>query len=416
MRKRMLGKGGGLPPMHENSASSGSRAGGASGSTSNHYEPVMWNEFFDEKVLVKTDYGMEFNVYRKGDSSLPAILFVHGGGFTGLNEVEQYLFLAKKKKQISFFHRFHYVYHIFQLFSTWSHFVKSITSQSKVQCICPDLRGHGLSTPYPTSESSASNSKFYSLDNFSKDLTSIMTQMPGFKNVVSPPKICIFGHSMGGAIVSHVANSPEFYQVACIALFDVIEGSAMAALPSMEGVIKARPKYFPDEESAVKWALQTNYIKNLDSARVSMPSQVKKIENIAENDENQQKIPNQENGQNNQLKYTWRTDLLKTRPFWDEWFRGMDKKFLATPCGPKLVLVTDPSNLDKEMTIAQMQGKFQIQMLPQSGHAVHEDQPVQIATKITDYLKRFRIAEPVAGGFGNDARGKSGLVFKTYGN
>ena len=123
-----------------------------------------------------------------------------------------------------------------------------------------------------------------------------------------------------------------------------------------------------------------------------MPSQVKKIENIAENDENQQKIPNQENGQNNQLKYTWRTDLLKTRPFWDEWFRGMDKKFLATPCGPKLVLVTDPSNLDKEMTIAQMQGKFQIQMLPQSGHAVHEDQPVQIATKITDYLKRFRIA------------------------
>jgi protein phosphatase methylesterase 1 len=369
MRKRMQGKGGGLPPMHENSVSS---ARGASGTS--HYDPVAWNEFFDEKVLVETDYGMEFNVYRKGDSSLPAILFVHGGGFTGL---------------------------------TWSHFVKSITSQSKVQCICPDLRGHGLSTPYPTSDSS-SNSNFYSLDNFTKDLTSIMSQMPGFKNVESPPKICIFGHSMGGAIVSHVANSPEFYQVACIALFDVIEGSALAALPSMEGVIKARPKYFADEQAAVKWALQTNYIKNVDSARVSMPSQVKKVEETIENDENGQ------NAENPQNKYTWRTDLLKTRPFWDEWFRGMDKKFLETSCGPKLVLVTDPSNLDKEMTIAQMQGKFQIQMLPQSGHAVHEDQPVQIATKITDYLKRFRIAEPVAGGFGSDARGKSGLVFKSY--
>jgi len=235
-----------------------------------------------------------------------------------------------------------------------------------------------------------------------------MSQMPGFKNVESPPKICIFGHSMGGAIVSHVANAPEFYQVACIALFDVIEGSALAALPSMEGVIKARPKYFADEQAAVKWALQTNYIKNVDSARVSMPSQVKKVEETIENDGNGQ------NAENPQNKYTWRTDLLKTRPFWDEWFRGMDKKFLATSCGPKLVLVTDPSNLDKEMTIAQMQGKFQIQMLPQSGHAVHEDQPVQIATKITDYLKRFRIAEPVAGGFGSDARGKSGLVFKSY--
>merc|ERR1711879_633582 len=112
-------------------------------------------------------------------------------------------------------------------------------------------------------------------------------------------------------------------------------------------------------------------------------------------------------------KLCWRTDLSKTRPFWDEWFRGMDEKFLTSNCGPKLVLIADPQSLDKTMTIAQMQGKFQIQMLPQSGHAVHEDQPEQIATKISAYLKRFRIAEPVGGGgFGQDFTKSSRLVFK----
>merc|ERR1719219_819659 len=194
---------------------------------------------------------------------------------------------------------------------------------------------------------------------------------------------------MGGAIVSHTANSPNFYAVACVALFDVIEGSAIQALPAMEGVIRKRPKSFSNQQAAVKWALDTSYIKNVSSSRVSMPSQVVKT------------------GYN---EFSWRTDLMRTRPFWEEWFRGMDKKFLATPCGPKLVLVADPSNLDKEMTIAQMQGKFQIQMLPQSGHAVHEDQPEQIAAKISNYLKRFRIAEPVKGGYGQDPMTRSGLI------
>merc|ERR1712087_538544 len=96
-----------------------------------------------------------------------------------------------------------------------------------------------------------------------------------------------------------------------------------------------------------------------------------------------------------QDKFNWVTDLSKTRPFWDSWFRGMDKKFLSANCGPKIVLVQDPNNLDKEMTIAQMQGKFQIQMLSSSGHAVHEDQPHKITQKISSYLARFKLAEEI---------------------
>lgn len=293
-----------------------------------------WEQYFDEKLNFINEDGQKFNVYRKGDSSLPALLLIHGGGFTGL---------------------------------TWSHFVNEITKLSKVQCIAPDLRGHGLSTTFDDSHD------FYSLDNFCKDLTFIVQSLPGFKDTQKIPQIILFGHSMGGAIVSHLANFKEFYAPACIALFDVIEGSALAALPAMEGVIKSRPNEFDSEHHAVNWALQTGYIKNTESAKISMPSQV-----IQSKD-----------------KFEWVTDLAKTRPFWDGWFRGMDKKFLNASCGPKIVLVQDPNNLDKEMTIAQMQGKFQIQMLPSSGHAVHEDQPLKIAQKISTYLARFKLAEQI---------------------
>merc|ERR1711976_415935 len=78
MRRRPpLRPSGGLPPMDENNTNSASQS-------RNFYEPVEWSEFFDEKLTIKTDYGMDFNVYRAGDVTHPAIVFVHGGGFTGL--------------------------------------------------------------------------------------------------------------------------------------------------------------------------------------------------------------------------------------------------------------------------------------------------------------------------------------------
>lgn len=357
---------GGLPPIDDKGFGEGGSGGSSRqslGSWDSGATAVEWDEYFDERLTVETDYGMKFNVYRKGDPTLPAILFVHGGGFTGL---------------------------------TWACFTKSITALTKCQCIAPDLRGHGLSSPYQAPQDPESDD-FYSIANFSKDISQIIGQMPGFKNTDKPPSLALFGHSMGGAIIAHLANDPLFaLQPSCIALFDVIEGTALGALPSMEAVVAKRPRHFQSKEDAISWALRTKYLNNRDSAAVSMPSQVVEEEATG--------------------KFVWRTDLMTTRPFWKEWFTGMDEKFLNTPCGPKLVLIADPSNLDKTMTIAQMQGKFQIQMLPRSGHAVHEDQPDQIATKISSYLKRFKIAEPVNGGFGADPTQRSKLIFRPYGN
>ncbi|VDM32258.1 unnamed protein product [Hydatigera taeniaeformis] len=61
--------------------------------------------------------------------------------------------------------------------------------------------------------------------------------------------------------------------------------------------------------------------------------------------------------------YTWRIDLSKTEPFWHGWFSNMSSLFLSVP-EPKLLLVAGVDRLDKELTIAQMQGISRHFVLP----------------------------------------------------
>jgi protein phosphatase methylesterase 1 len=43
-----------------------------------------------------------------------------------------------------------------------------------------------------------------------------------------------------------------------------------------------------------------------------------------------------------------------------------------------------------------MQGKFQMQILPQAGHAVHEDVPDRVAEVLASFLVRNKFATPLA--------------------
>ncbi|KAF7258953.1 hypothetical protein EG68_03821 [Paragonimus skrjabini miyazakii] len=89
-----------------------------------------------------------------------------------------------------------------------------------------------------------------------------------------------------------------------------------------------------------------------------------------------------------QSEYTWRIDLMKTQPFWHDWFYGLSQRFLSIP-EPKLLLLAGVDRLDKDLTIGQMQGKFQLHVFPKCGHAVHEDVPDKVAeldrTVVTEY-------------------------------
>jgi len=47
--------------------------------------------------------------------------------------------------------------------------------------------------------------------------------------------------------------------------------------------------------------------------------------------------------------------------------------------------------MDKDLTIAQMQGKFKLVVIDQVGHVIHEDQPRKVAVVFNDFLAHFKI-------------------------
>ena len=89
-------------------------------------------------------------------------------------------------------------------------------------------------------------------------------------------------------------------------VIDVVEGSAMDALPFMENIVLKRPKNFVNLQSVVQYGYSSGTVRDLTSAKVSMPAQVTET-----------------NGE-----YVWKTDLIATKPHWIPWFKGLTQVFL----------------------------------------------------------------------------------------
>lgn len=83
--------------------------------------------------------------------------------------------------------------------------------------------------------------------------------------------------------------------------------------------------------------------------------------------------------------------MSKTDRFWEGWFKDMSNLFLSCPV-PKLLILAGVDRLDKDLTIGQMQGKFQMQVLPRCGHCVHEDAPDKVAEVLVTFLMRLKLA------------------------
>ena len=60
-----------------------------------------------------------------------------------------------------------------------------------------------------------------------------------------------------------------------------------------------------------------------------------------------------------------------------------------------MLLLAGVDRLDKELTVGQMQGKFQMQVLPQVGHTVHEDSPDRVAEVLAAFLIRNKFCQPL---------------------
>lgn len=174
---------------------------------------------------------------------------------------------------------------------------------------------------------------------------------------------------MGGAIVCEAAKSiPNMLGVV---LMDIVEGTALEALSHMKQVISGRPKSFRSIEEATEWAVRSGTVRNKQSAQISIASQLK----LNETEGNS--------------RFTWITDLKRTEPYWDGWFQGLSEKFLRVKAAKLLILAgKDRLDRDKTLTIAQIQGKFQLVVLAEVGHTLHEDDPNKVATILFEFWKR----------------------------
>lgn len=244
---------------------------------------------------------------------------------------------------------------------TWACFAKELTTLVTCRVIAPDLRGHG--------ETLCVDEHDLSKETQVKDISEIFKKVYGDTD----QSVCLVGHSMGGALAVHSLNAKAISaKVSALIVIDVVEGSAMEALGGMVHFLHSRPSTFDSIEKAIRWCLSSGTAKNPTAARVSMPSQIREV---------------------SQNEYTWRIDLTTTEQYWKGWFEGLSSEFLGCPV-PKLLVLAGVDRLDKDLTIGQMQGKFQTCVLPKVGHCVQEDSPDKMADEIGRFACRHRIAHP----------------------
>ncbi|RWS12712.1 Protein phosphatase methylesterase 1-like protein [Dinothrombium tinctorium] len=364
------------------------------------FAPVPYSLYFDEfkdfEIGDDCDRNRaSFRVYLSGfgddDSSKPLLLLLHGGGYSGL---------------------------------TWCLFAKELRQLCHCRLAAIDLRGHGNTV--------TDDDYDLSVATLCRDVGNVFRKLT--ENETDVPPVILVGHSMGGALAVHCANNlqQQITTLVGLVVIDVVEGTAMEALKGMQSVLRNRPKSFRSLESAIEWCGMT---RNLDAAKVSMPGQLKNAEtdkpateyvhesiNTDSNERSEigkrhstldaNKILEEENEEEtsehdakqirNEIKdetkkqgYVWRIDLEKTEPYWTSWFEGLSELFLNAPVESKLLILAGVDRLDRALMIGVMQGKFQSEVLPRVGHAIHEDDPTKVAELISHFLIYHRIAQPL---------------------
>ncbi|EMS52403.1 Protein phosphatase methylesterase 1 [Triticum urartu] len=220
--------------------------------------------------------------------------------------------------------------------------------KGKARVVAMDLRGHG--------KSSTSDDLDLSIESLTNDVIAVIRTLYGDP----PPAIILVGHSMGGSVAVHVAARRAIRNLHGLVVVDVVE---------------------------IEWSVKGGPLRNIDSARISIPSTLKYDES--------------------KECYTYRTPLEKTEKYWKGWYEGLSDKFLSCPV-QKILLLAGTDRLDRALTIGQMQGKFQMIVVRHTGHAIQEDVPEEFASHILNFISRNKI-----GPNGVEERGYNCLVTKS---
>jgi pimeloyl-ACP methyl ester carboxylesterase len=232
-----------------------------------------------------------------------------------------------------------------------------------------DFRGHGNNVTEPKDD--------LSMATLVSDTEKVLLKI---NELFPKDNIVVLGHSLGGAVAvktcCHIFktefNQDLYDKIQGIIVVDVIEGSAMESLPFMKGVIEKRQNEFNSINEAISYMSSTQ-IRNLQSCRVSIPPLLKQTKNAK-----------------GKKVYTWKTDLLSTEKFWEDWYKDLSKEFLSIRT-PKALILTDTNELDTPLTVGHMQGKFKLGVVKGTGHFIMEDDPPAMMEQINQFCQVFRI-------------------------
>lgn len=176
--------------------------------------------------------------------------------------------------------------------------------------------------------------------------------------------IILMGHSMGGGIAVHIASHPEMHnRIKGLIVIDVVEGSALESLNVMMNVLQRKPQEFYDYQEAIDWSVDSHLLLNRASAKISIPDQLIKKDGML----------------------VWRTNLFKSQPYWEGWYKNMSKHFLDSTA-IKLLILAGRERLDTPLTIGHMQGKFQLILMNGMGHYLHEDAPQEVIIDVCCFM------------------------------
>ena len=300
---------------------------------SNDSSPIDWKKFFPHQIFIDKQIPIYYNNTNKG----PILFCLHGAGHSALS---------------------------FSLLSAIS---------TNYRLVSYDFRAHGYNTTQPEDDLSMATL----VSDTEKALLKISELFP-------KENIIILGHSLGGAVAVKTCvhifrtefNKDLYNKIQGVIVVDVIEGSAMEALPYMKNVIDKKQKEFINVNEAISYMASTQ-IRNLQSCRISIPPLLKQIKNTK-----------------GKKVYTWKTDLIKTEKFWDDWYKDLSKQFLGIKI-PKALILTDTNELDTPLTVGHMQGKFKLGVVKGTGHFIMEDDPSAMMEQINQFSQVFRIPPTV---------------------
>lgn len=298
-------------------------------------EQIPWTTFFERELYMETeDKSVKFHAYLTSPVDKgPLFVMHHGAGSSGLS------------------------------FAVVGSEIRKRMPNAGILAV--DCRGHGATMTDNEKEVDLK------LQTLSADLYFMIEGVRQQMGWAALPSIVLVGHSLGGAVVTDLASTGKLgSSLLAYAVLDVVEGSAMDALQSMQTYLSTRPSGFATLELGIDWHIRTRTLRNSTSARTSVPALLRRDD-----------VPGLER------PWRWRTDLGATQPFWEDWFVGLSKKFLGAR-GGKLLLLAGTDRLDTELTIGQMQGKYNLQVFPEAGHFIHEDLPEQTAISLADFYKR----------------------------